>query len=190
VYTITIDKSELFEATVNIEGADSSTAKCRLVVEAKGMSFLFSGTLNGSNCEIPIKKLKNYIQEGDRGMLRLEVIADDTYFSPWQSEFVANVSRKVTAEITEPKITKPTVVAEVVSPKKPNPKSSEIILIKKIAMAFKPYDIKVEDVAKRKKTINHVIKKLISEGVIPSDMKNDGRLVDIVLQAIVNNNKV
>tara|TARA_R110002012_G_scaffold222757_1_gene394653 strand:- start:7 stop:489 length:483 start_codon:yes stop_codon:yes gene_type:complete len=61
---------------------------------------MFSGKINSSGkCEIPIKKLKGLIDESSQGNIRLEVIAEDTYFIPWKSEFEINASKKVTVEI-------------------------------------------------------------------------------------------
>ena len=61
---------------------------------------MFNGKINSSGkCEIPIKKLKGLIDESSKGNIRLEVIAEDTYFIPWKSEFEINASKKVTVEI-------------------------------------------------------------------------------------------
>ena len=45
-------------------------------------------------CQIPIKKLKGLIDESSKGNIRLEVIAEDTYFTPWKSEFEVQASKK------------------------------------------------------------------------------------------------
>lgn len=185
MYKLIIDKPDIFEATINIEGAESKSAKCRLVVEANSMSYLFEGTLKGENCRIPIKKLKNYLQDGDTGTLRLEVIADDTYFSPWQSEFKASVSRKVTAEVAEPKVDAGSRVKVIAEVKKSTPKEMTDPLVVEMAAQFAKFNMKLEDAHKRKKTINHVVSKMISEGKISEDRKDDPALVDLVLNAIV-----
>ena len=100
MYKLFTDKSELFECDIKIEGASLSNSTARLVVETNDYSLMFNGKINNlGKCEIPIKKLKGLIDESSKGNIRLEVIADDTYFIPWKSEFEINASKKVTVEI-------------------------------------------------------------------------------------------
>tara|TARA_R110001632_G_scaffold61273_1_gene147974 strand:+ start:866 stop:1465 length:600 start_codon:yes stop_codon:yes gene_type:complete len=100
MYKLFTDKTELFECDIKIEGATLSNSTARLVVETNDYSLMFNGKINSSGkCTIPIKKLKGLIDESSKGNIRLEVIADDTYFIPWKSEFEINASKKVTVEI-------------------------------------------------------------------------------------------
>ena len=100
MYKLFTDKTELFECDIKIEGASLSNSTARLVVETNYYSLMFNGKINSSGkCTIPIKKLKGLIDESSKGNIRLEVIADDTYFIPWKSEFEINASKKVTVEI-------------------------------------------------------------------------------------------
>ena len=100
MYKLFTDKAELFECDIKIEGATLSNSTARLVVETNDYSLMFNGKINSSGkCTIPIKKLKGLIDESSKGNIRLEVIADDTYFIPWKSEFEINASKKVTVEI-------------------------------------------------------------------------------------------
>jgi hypothetical protein len=41
--------------------------------------------------------------EGTRGQIRLEVIVDDTVFSPWESSCVVEGAKKVTVDIKQKK---------------------------------------------------------------------------------------
>ena len=100
MYKLFTDKTELFECDIKIEGASLSNSTARLVVETNEYSLMFNGKITSSGkCTIPIKKLKGLIDESSKGNIRLEVIADDTYFIPWKSEFEINASKKVTVEI-------------------------------------------------------------------------------------------
>ena len=100
MYKLFTDKAELFECDIKIEGASLSNSTARLVVETNDYSLMFNGKINSSGkCEIPIKKLKGLIDESSKGNIRLDVIAEDTYFIPWKSEFEINASKKVTVEI-------------------------------------------------------------------------------------------
>ena len=80
--------------------ASLSKSKSRLVVETSDYSLLFNGTISkGGKCEIPIRKLKGLIDEDTTGNIRLEVIAEDTFFTPWESKFEVQKSKKVTVEV-------------------------------------------------------------------------------------------
>jgi len=100
MYKLFTDKAELFECDIKIEGASLSNSKARLVVETSDYSLMFNGKISSAGkCEIPIRKLKGLIDESSKGNIRLEVIAEDTYFTPWQSDFEIEASKKVTVEV-------------------------------------------------------------------------------------------
>ena len=100
MYKLFTDKSELFECDIKIEGASLTNSTARLVVETSDYSLMFNGKISSSGkCEIPIRKLKGLIDESSTGNIRLEVIADDTYFTPWKSDFVIEASKRVTVEV-------------------------------------------------------------------------------------------
>ena len=100
MYKLFTDKAETFECDIKIEGASLTNSKARLVIETKDYSLLFNGKINSSGkCTIPVKKLKGLIDESSKGDIRLEVIAEDTYFTPWESKFEIEASKKVTVEV-------------------------------------------------------------------------------------------
>ena len=100
MYKLFTDKAELFECDIKIEGTSLSKSTARLVVETSDYSLMFNGKISSNGkCEIPIKKLKGLIDENSKGNMRLEVIAEDTYFIPWKSEFEIDASKKVTVEV-------------------------------------------------------------------------------------------
>jgi hypothetical protein len=54
------------------------------------------GTIDSTGqVTIPVKKLKGILDENVKGNMFLEVIADDTYFTPYKTEYLTEVSRKV-----------------------------------------------------------------------------------------------
>ena len=124
-YKLYTDKTETFKCKIHLEGAELSEAKTRLVVESSKFNLLFEGTIDtNGNCEVPIKKLKNVLKENDSGTMKLEVIADDTYFEPWTSDFSVGTSKKIKVEVKEYKQenTKPKIkITEVNKPKELNP---------------------------------------------------------------------
>ena len=114
MYKLFTDKSELFECDIKLQGASLKKSKARLVVETPDYSLLFNGTISKSGkCEIPIKKLKGLIDEDISGNIRLEVIAEDTFFTPWESDFEVETSKKVTVEVKSQTTKKPIVEAKV-----------------------------------------------------------------------------
>ena len=100
MYKLYTDKPELFECDIKIEGASLKKSTARLVVETSEYSLMFNGKISESGkCQIPIRKLKGLIDESSKGNIRLEVIAEDTYFTPWKSEFDVQASKQVTVEV-------------------------------------------------------------------------------------------
>ena len=82
MYKLFTDKAELFECDIKIEGSSLSKSNARLVIETKDYSLLFNGNIDSSGkCSIPIKKLKGLIDESLKGSIRLEVIAEELFFS-------------------------------------------------------------------------------------------------------------
>ena len=114
MYKLFTDKTELFECSISLQGASLNKSKARLVVETPDYSLLFNGTISKSGkCEIPIRKLKGLIDENTSGNIRLEVIAEDTFFTPWESDFEVDASKKVTVEVKSQTTKKPIVEAKV-----------------------------------------------------------------------------
>lgn len=100
MYTLYTDKQEVFECSISLEGASVKNSKARLIVESKDLNLLFKGKIDSNGkCTVPIKKLKNLLEDSTKGKMRLEVIADDTYFTPWESSFEVETAKKVTVEV-------------------------------------------------------------------------------------------
>jgi hypothetical protein len=100
MYKLFIDKPEVFECNIKLEGASLKNSTARLVIESEDISLLFEGTIDkDGKCSIPIKKLKNLLESDTSGQIKLEVIAEDTYFTPWKSDFIVESSKKITVEV-------------------------------------------------------------------------------------------
>jgi hypothetical protein len=98
-YKLYRDKLETFSCEVEIFGADINTSKSRLVIETDNLTYLFEGSIdNQGKCKIPLKKM-NFLNEYDSGKIKLEIIAEDTLFVPWESNFIAVNSKKVQVKI-------------------------------------------------------------------------------------------
>ena len=99
-YKIYTDKSENFICEINLTGASLSRAKSRIIVSTDTLNLMFEGKVDtDGKCRVPINKLSGLLEEGTTGDISLEVIADDTYFEPWNSKFIVETSKKITVEV-------------------------------------------------------------------------------------------
>lgn len=91
------DVEEVFEFKVTVEGSSSNTT-VRLLLENDSWNIVFQGKLKKDGiCSIPIKKLSIF-PLGTIGKATLEVIIDDILFTPWESPFRIEESKRVEAE--------------------------------------------------------------------------------------------
>jgi hypothetical protein len=169
MYKLFTDKAELFECDIKIEGTSLSNSSARLVIETKDYSLLFKGNIHESGkCEIPIKKLKGLIDENSQGSIRLEVIAEDTFFTPWESDFQVQASKKVTVEI------------------KSQQSEQEVIKENKVSVSNVKNIVKNEITEGEKKHILNILKLLIREDI---NIKNLHLKRDRVNKIIATYNK-
>ena len=102
MYKLFTDKTEVFECDIQLEGASLKNSQARLIIESPEVSLLFQGKIdNLGKCTIPIKKLKGLLDESTEGKIKLEVIAEDTYFTPWSSNFKVSASKQITVEVKQ-----------------------------------------------------------------------------------------
>ena len=102
-YSVYKDKNENFSCDVMVEGARLNETQARLILESDDWTLMFEGEIDRSGkCNIPIKKL-NIFDEGTVGRIRLEVIAENTVFTPWEDDFKVKMSKKVMVQIHESK---------------------------------------------------------------------------------------
>jgi len=105
-YTVYNDKFENFNCNVMVEGAKLVNTKARLILESDDWNLVFDGEIDDNGkCNIPIKRL-NILQEGTVGKIRLEVIAENTIFSPWEDDFQVKTSKKVAVQVPKKKLPK------------------------------------------------------------------------------------
>ena len=100
MYTLYTDKIENFKCTIDVEGAALNETQVRLVLQSDTLNLLYEGEIDKSGaCSIPVSKLKNILKEGEKGSMRLEVIAEDTFFIPWEDDFEVKTNKRVTVEV-------------------------------------------------------------------------------------------
>ena len=112
-----IDKSEIFECNVSLEGVDIKDSKIRAILKFDDKNLMIEGKIkSGGKGEIIFPKLKGLTEEGQKGTMELEVIADDAYFQPYEENFEVKVSKKAIVEIISRKEQKPKIVVERITP--------------------------------------------------------------------------
>ena len=182
MYKLFTDKSELFECDIKLEVASLSKSSARLVVETQDYSLLFNGDINSSGkCEIPIRKLKGLIDENTTGNIRLEVIAEDTFFTPWESDFEVDASKKVTVEVKSQTTKKPIVETKVnVKVKNEKPTITEKDHVMNLFKLLIKGDINVDNISYKRNALNNIVATYLKENTV----KNTGKVIDGVLKVL------
>ena len=184
MYKLFTDKSELFECDIKLEGASLSKSKARLVVETSDYSLLFNGSISSNGkCEIPIRKLKGLIDENTTGNIRLEVIAEDTFFTPWESDFEVDVSKKVTVEVKSQQTKKPILETKVkVKVKDEKPTITEKQHVINLFKLLIKEDINVDNISFKRNELNNIVATYLKENTV----KNTGKVINGVLKVLEN----
>ena len=179
MYKLFTDKAELFECNISLQGASLKKSKARLVVETPEYSLLFNGNISKSGkCEIPIKKLKGLIDEDTTGNIRLEVIAEDTFFTPWESDFEVETSKKVTVEVKTQTTKKPIVEAKVKVKEKPTiTEKQHVINLFKLLIKE---DINVDNISFKRNELNNIVATYLQENTV----KNTDKVMNGVLKVL------
>ena len=183
MYKLFTDKSELFECDIKLEGASLIKSKSRLVVETSDYSLLFKGEINSKGkCEIPIRKLKGLIDENTKGNIRLEVIAEDTYFTPWESDFEVETSKKVTVEVKSQQNKKPILETKVkvkVKKTKPVTLTEKQHVVNLFKLLIKE-DINIDNISFKRNKLNNLVATYLKENTI----KNKNKVISSVLKVL------
>lgn len=109
-YKVYADKSETFSCDIELEGANLKDTEVRLVLESENWNLMFPGEIDrNGKVNIPIRKL-NIFEEGTKGKIKMEVIAEGTVFTPWEDDFEVKLSKKVMVKFNESKTNKPKTV--------------------------------------------------------------------------------
>ena len=166
MYKLFTDKIENFEARIKLEGASLKKSSARLVVEAENFSLLFKGTIDeNGNVNVPVRRLRGLLDENTSGAIRLEVIAEDTFFTPWESTFEVETAKSVTVEVksqnSEP-ITETKTSVEIKSQtEEKKPTISEKVHVINIMKMLIKEDISIENLHIKKDRLNNIIAEYI-----------------------------
>ena len=173
-YKLYTDKKEIFECKITLEGASLKDATSRIIVNTPNLKLMFEGTIdNQGNCKIPIRKLRGLLGESDKGTMKLEVIAEDTYFEPWNSDFIVDTSKKINVEVKGQQ-TQP--ITETKKFKKPK------MMVTEVKQPFNPVDkvvnilhkqgVGVSTIYESKKTMIPMLKKYSTKAGYKQGAKN------------------
>ncbi len=166
MYKLFTDKSELFECDIKLQGASLKKSKARLVVETQDYSLMFNGSISkGGKCEIPIRKLKGLIDEDTTGNIRLEVIAEDTFFTPWETDFEVETSKKVTVEVKTQTTKKPIVEAKVTIT---NTEQQHVINLLKLLVKE---NINIKNISYKRNKLNNIVATYLKENTVKDTEK-------------------
>lgn len=170
MYTFFTDKQEVFECKISLQGASYGNSKARLVLESDNMNFIFYGKINSEGkCTVPVNKLKNYLTEDTKGTVKLEVIAEDTFFEPWSDKFEVKTNKKVTVEV---KSNNSNVIEEQEAPakvtvsevKNTKTKSNKILIItEEFIKLLAKEKITIFNLTENKKTLNTLGKQIVKK---------------------------
>ena len=175
MYKLFTDKSELFECDIKLQGASLKKSKARLVVETQDYSLMFNGSISkGGKCEIPIRKLKGLIDEDTTGNIRLEVIAEDTFFTPWESDFEVETSKKVTVEVKSQTFKKPIIEAKV---KITNSEQQHVVSLLKLLVNE---NINIKNISYKRNKLNNIVATYLKENTV----KNNKEVIRGVLKRL------
>ncbi len=179
MYKLYTDKQEIFECEIQLEGTTLDKSEARLVIETNDMALLFKGNIDQKGkCKIPVRKLKGLLNENSKGSIKLEVIADDVYFTPWESNFNVETSKKVTVEIKSQQSNnvilegKPKVSVKGIKSDNKTIKESERKHVLNILKLLIKEDINVENVSMRKNKLNYIVATYLDSNPINENQKN------------------
>jgi hypothetical protein len=170
---------------IKLEGASLKNSQARLIIETEDVNLLFNGSINkDGKCTIPIKKLRGLLESNTEGQIKLEVIAEDTYFTPWKSSFQVEASKKLTVEVKSQDaelITESTPKIQVSGIKEENIDPITEHVIKLVRMLLKE-DINVKNLTIKKDKVNNIVATYLQENKI--EQKQVQEIIDGIISKL------
>lgn len=155
-YTLFTDKNENFECEVSVKNASLKGSFARLIVESDdNVNLVFHGRIDGDKCVVPIRRLKGLLEEHCRGKMHLEVVVEDTFFKPWESDFVVSEHTSVKVKVNE----QPTGFKKpIVEVKQPKPVDKLIVPVKEISSLCSMFQIGNQNLRKKKADFSQLLR--------------------------------
>ena len=116
---------------------------------------MFNGKIDSTGkCSIPIRKLRGLVDENTKGSIKLEVIAEDTYFTPWTSDFEIQASKQVTVEVKSQNKKKISESVKVSNVKRQSNDFKHVVNILKLLVRE---DISINNLSVKRDKVNRII---------------------------------
>ena len=184
IFKVFTDKTKEFECKVKVEGASINKTSARLVLEGTLNTVMYEGSIDPKGwCTILVNPIRNVFNPGDIGKVKLEVIAEDTYFVPWESDFEVEAEKKVTVEMISRN--KKTV-------NKGKPSVQAIISTKSVKKVSKPVPLNEKRVTisgVSEKLYKHLVEAGITQRAVRTRSKKVTKLVEGFMRQYRFNNK-
>lgn len=160
-YRLYLDKNNLFECDIQLQGASLKSSFARIIIEGKEHSYVFNGEIDeNGHCSVEMNKLKDIFENNETGTIKLEVVADDVYFSPWEDAYQTDLSKKIDVVVKEQEEpVKPMISVSV--KKQPILKESEKVIAKP----------KTQVPIKKSEPVKKVVKNTSDTAIKVSDIK-------------------
>jgi len=190
-YILYTDKNENFKCDISLEGAKLKDTFARLVLNTDDVNVIFEGKIeSGGKCVIPIKPLKNIFDTDTLGEMVLEVVADDTYFIPWKSNFITQKSKSVevtiddSVEETKPKLTVEVNTQRQKITKTPAPRQIHSLKapIKDISKVLIEYGVNIRNLNKKKSFTKEIINEYFLEN--PKYLRYKSKVIGGVVKVL------
>lgn len=176
MYTLYTDKGEDFKCNIGVEGAKISNTQARLVLKSDNINLLFEGKVSSDGtCTIPIKRLKDVLEEGTKGDIKLEVIAEDTFFTPWEDKFEVKTNKKVTVEVANDtskspiKESKVNIKVDIPTPTKQPVQKTEKNHGKILSELLVKHGVTLKNLPKNTLKVNNITEKYIKKFGVKED---------------------
>ncbi len=185
MYKILLDQSKLFECDITVEGASANDTQVRLMIESNDFTVCFKGEIENGRVKIPMSKLKNILKENQKGIISLEVIAEDTFFTPWRESYITDTLRKVEVSFndTKPLIKESTKPSVTVKPLDEDQQHAESIF-----QSLKKAKIKKQDVIKHPKLVTEAMGRYCgNKGMnVKKDRKKLDNIFSILMEKVLS----
>lgn len=164
-YKLYTDRNENFECDVSVKNASLKDSFARLIVESDdGINLIFKGIINNGKCKIPIHRLKGILGENDKGKISLELIVEDTYFKPWQSDFTVEKHTSIKVKVNEQTVPQKPIVNVKIQTDNEKDISKEIknknilLPVYELSKICESFDINKSTLQSKKRDLYRIIK--------------------------------
>ena len=109
------------------------------------------------------------------------MIAEDTFFTPWESDFEVDASKKVTVEVKSQTTKKPIVETKVnVKVKDEKPTLTEKDHVLNLLKLLVKEDINIKNISYKRNALNNIVATYLQENTV----KNTGKVINGVLKIL------